>query len=291
MSVFEHPLVALSLTEYDKTLIDYVGLLTARFGWKDVDFVHVARQAGSHWPQQLRDAAERCFAQPAVDDRALHAIEGPLQDQLLRLASERQRDVILLGHRRAGSHRSVARRMAMVSPASMWLVPEGASPKITGVLAPIDFSRHSADALSVAVDIALASGLDRVHAVHVYFDPSTVRYDEHIEEILGQEQAAFENLVTQVDTKGVVVEPTFLEGGRTVQEILRAAADLECDLIVMSTRGRSRAASVLLGSTTSDTMADTTVPMLAVKHFGGHMSLREAIINHRIWEQPSPKTN
>ena len=185
----------------------------------------------------------------------------------------------------------MARRLAMVSPASVWLVPEGASPQITRILAPIDFSDHSADALSVAIHIARASGLKRLHALHVYVDPSTIRYDEHIEEVIGQEEAAFEKLLARVDTQGVDVEPIFVEGGRITQEILRTAQQQGCDLIVMNTRGRSRAASVLLGSTTSDTMADTMVPMLAVKHFGGRMTLVEALTNHRIWEQPSPKMN
>jgi sulfate permease, SulP family len=255
------------------------------------------------------------LAREAIDAAALHVLEGPLLDQLLRLTTERQRDLVLLGHRRARSgHRAVARRLAMVSPASVWLVPEGASPKITRILAPIDFSDHSADALSVAIQVARANGLNHLHALHVYVDASTIRYDEHIEEVLGQEQAAFEKLLTLVDSRGVeevlgqeqaafeklltlvdsrgvVVEPIFVEGDRITQEILRTAQQQGCDLIVMNTRGRSRAASVLLGSTTSDTMAETMVPMLAVKHFGGRMSLVEALTNHRIWDQPSPKMN
>jgi hypothetical protein len=58
----------------------------------------------------------------------------------------------------------------------------------------------------------------------------------------------------------------------------------------MSTRGRSQAASVLLGSTTSDVIAGTHVPLLAVKHYGSKMTLLEALLNHRLWE-PAPKTN
>jgi hypothetical protein len=58
----------------------------------------------------------------------------------------------------------------------------------------------------------------------------------------------------------------------------------------MNTRGRSRAASVLLGSTTSETMADTAVPLLAVKHHGSRMRLLEALLNHRVWERKGPKT-
>jgi nucleotide-binding universal stress UspA family protein len=292
MNTFEHPLVAVSLTEQDQSLLEYVRLLAGRLEWTDLDFVHVGRENGTQALERLRDVARHCYGRETIDDSALLVLEGPLLDQLLRLTTERKRDLILLGHRRARSgHRAMARRLAMVSPASVWLVAEGSSPKITRVLAPIDFSDHSADALSVAVGVARANGLDRLYALHVYVDPSAVRYDEHVDEVIGQEEAAFEKLLARVDSKGIDVEPIFVEGARITQEILRTAQQQRCDLIVMSTRGRSRAASVLLGSTTSDTMADTMVPMLAVKHFGGRMSLIEALTNHRIWEQPSPKMN
>jgi nucleotide-binding universal stress UspA family protein len=179
----------------------------------------------------------------------------------------------------------------MVSPSSVWLVPEGSPPKISNVLVPIDFSDHSADAMAVAIEIARAAGMERLRAVHVFFDPSTIRYDEHVAEIRGQEEAAFERFMAPIDRQGVEVEPVFIEGTRTAEDILRLADHSDTDLVVMNTRGRSRAASVLLGSVTSDSMAATKIPLLAVKHFGGRMTLREALVNHRIWDQPSPKTS
>ena len=179
----------------------------------------------------------------------------------------------------------------MIAPASVWLVPEGSPAKIEDILVPIDFSDHSADALAVAVHIARCRGLRSVRAVHVFFDPSTIRYDEHVEEIRGQEEAAFERFIAPIDRQGVEVEPVFIEGTRTADDILSLADRSGTDLVVMNTRGRSRAASVLLGSVTSDTMANTRVPLLAVKHFGSRMTLREALLNHRIWDQPAPKMN
>jgi nucleotide-binding universal stress UspA family protein len=200
--------------------------------------------------------------------------------------------LIVLGHRRARSgRRSLARRLAMVAPASVWLVPEGSPAKIDDILVPIDFSDHSADAVAVAAAIARARGLGSIRAVHVFFDPSTIRYDEHVEEIRGQEEAAFERFIEPIDRQGVDVEPVFIEGTRTARDILSHAERSGTDLIVMNTRGRSHAAGVLLGSVTSDTMQGTKIPLLAVKHFGSRMTLREALVNHRIWDQPAPKMN
>jgi nucleotide-binding universal stress UspA family protein len=87
------------------------------------------------------------------------------------------------------------------------------------------------------------------------------------------------------------VEPIFEECPEPSPAILRKANEQGVDLIVMNTRGRTLAAAVLLGSITSETMIQTHVPILTVKHFGSRMTMREALMQHRFWEKPTPKTS
>jgi sulfate permease, SulP family len=293
MTSFERPLVALSLADADQSLLEYAAMLAKTLAWDDILFAHVAANDPQPWLQRLGDEVRRVFGEPSPSARhAFHAAPGARLDQIVGLTVEHHRDLVVLGHRRARSgRRSLARRLAMIAPASVWLVPEGSPAKIEDILVPIDFSDHSADALAVAVHIARCRGLRSVRAVHVFFDPSTIRYDEHVEEIRGQEEAAFERFIAPIDRQGVEVEPIFIEGTRTADDILSLTDRSGTDLVVMSTRGRSRAASVLLGSVTSDSLANTKVPLLAVKHFGSRMTLGEALLNHRIWDQPAPKMN
>jgi nucleotide-binding universal stress UspA family protein len=301
MMNFSRPIVPLSLSEADVSLLAYAAELTQWLTWREIDFAHIVQEReprekwdAAFWQDRLRHQVRRFFReQPDEPARpAFHAAQGDRLDEILRLVVERDRDLILLGHRRARSgRRSLARRLAMVAPASVWLVPEASPARITGILVPTDFSSHSADALSVAIGIAHSVGLKRVQVVHVFFDPSTVRYDEHVDEIVGQEEAAFERFVAGIDRRDIEFDPVFVEGTRPAQDILRIAGRFGTDLIVMNTRGRSKAASILLGSTTSATMAATSVPLLAIKHFGARMTLLEALANHRIWDQQSPKTN
>jgi hypothetical protein len=51
------------------------------------------------------------------------------------------------------------RRLALVGPCSVLLLPELASPTVSGIMAPVDFSEHSADSVQVAASIAKAAGL------------------------------------------------------------------------------------------------------------------------------------
>lgn len=50
----------------------------------------------------------------------------------------------------------------------------------------------------------------------------------------------------------------------------------------MGTRGRSRSSAVLLGSETEQVMMDTSVPVLAVKHRGAQLRLRQALADQRL---------
>jgi len=299
MTLFAKPLIGLSLTEPDECVLRYAALLARSFCWKDVHFLHVVPpERGRKWdprPWQEKQRAEvsRLFDDPKLDCQLIfHAAEGSRLDCILETATKHERDLIVLGHRRMRSgRRSLARRTAMVAPSSVWLVPEGSPAEIREILVPTDFSQHSADSLQVAVEIARAARLRELRALHVFFDPSSIRFDEHLDEVLGKEEEHFEKFVASVDTQGVNVEPIFHESTHASQAILRVAERCGTDLIVMNTRGRSQAAFVLLGSTTSETMAATTVPLLAVKHYGARMSLIEALTNRHLWGGRDVKTN
>jgi len=133
--------------------------------------------------------------------------------------------------------------------------------------------------------------LSEITAVHVYFDDSTVRYEEHISEIKWHEVHAFEEFLSSIDTHGITVKPDFVESSIPAKAILRRAKELEADLIVMSTRGHSNAVTILLGSVTSELMADSPIPIVAIKHFGDKLGLFDTLIANRFWEHSEPKAS
>ena len=183
MTAFDRPLVALSLTDADQSLLDYAAMLARSLDWDDILFAHVAANDPQPWLQRLGDEVRRVFGEPAPSTRhAFHAVPGARLDQILGLAVEHRRDLIVLGHRRARSGRRRSLDGWPWSPQPAF----GSSPRVrrrksTNILVPIDFSDHSADALAVAANIARSCGLRTIRAVHVFFDPSTIRYDEHVE--------------------------------------------------------------------------------------------------------------
>lgn len=301
MKSFQRVTVALSLTHHDESLLSYAALVAGLGVSSEFDFVHVITDA--HRPAEgvdleryrarMRDLVETHFGPPSADrSHAYHVREGIRVDELLAHLEETDAQLVLLGHRAIRSgERSLAKRLAMIGPCSVWLVPEGSPRRIERILAPIDFSDHSADSLSHAAAIARLRDIDECYALHVFFDPSTVRYDEHIDEVRSREQAAFKDFLGGVNRFGVEITPLYEESTNVGRTIIRNVAKHEIDLLVMSTRGRSRAASILLGSATAQAMSETPVPILVVKHFGAKLSLFQALRDHKLWSEQSLKTN
>lgn len=301
MRSFQHVTVGLALTEHDAALLRYAAGV-ARLGVStQFDFVHVVtdsqRPRGEFEPAEylarMQAEVEAHFAVPTDDvAQECHVREGVRIDEMLQFLEDRESHLVLLGHRRLRTgRRSFAQRLAMIGPSSIWLVPEGAPLSFSRILAPIDFSEHSADGLSQAAAVARLLDLDECLALHVFFDHSTIRYDEHLDEVRNREQEAFREFLRPVNRHGVRVVPLFEESTNVAAAILRCAKRHDVDLIVLSTRGRSRAAAILLGSVTAQTMTESPVPVLAVKHYGAQLSLFQALRDHRLWSDSGLKTN
>lgn len=298
MHQFRNPLIALSLEEPDVALLHYAKDTKALSGCDRISFAHAIPSDRSESKDAWRDAQAKMHARISrhfssdLNGGTVHVTHGPRLDEILSLAAELRCDLIMLGQRqdRAG-RRSFSRRLAMIAPCSVWVVPEGSETTLRRILVPVDFSAPSLDALSAAAAMAADRSLKEILAVHVFFEPSTSRYDENVREIQGREREAFESFVAKADLNGVRVTPFFEENSEPGEGILDVARREKADLIVMSTRGRSRASAILLGSVTSATMATTRIPLLAVKHFGSRMSVLEAILEHRHGEESSVKTH
>jgi nucleotide-binding universal stress UspA family protein len=215
---------------------------------------------------------------------------GDPLDVLLHEAIDTHADLLLVAQARVGAgRRPLARRLAMKAPCSVVMVPSGAPARLERVLAPIDFSPRSADALEVATAVAAAAGIESCQVLHVRFEPSTAGYEDYEESSAGEERDSFALFTARVDWHRVDLEPILLESADVTATILRVAAEKHADLIVMGTRGRSSAAAVVLGSETDHVLMSSPVPVLAVKHFGASLRLLDALFDRRLRARGGPK--
>lgn len=292
---FSRVLLGATCTEEDGALFEYAALLArlrcaASFhvayvlpaGFSAATGRDLAHATPAHLPflGALSDAG-RLTSSSHIGD--------PL-DVLLQQALRIESDLLLVSQARVGGgRRPLARRLAMQAPCSVWMIPVGAPCRLDRVLAPVDLSPRSADALALATAVASAAGIDCCQVLHVRFEPSTTGYQEYEAASADNERDAFTLFAARVDWHRVDLEPILLESADVTGAILRVAAEKKADLIVMGTRGRSSAAAVVLGSETDHVLMSSSVPVLAVKHFGASLRLLDALFDQRVRTRGGPK--
>ena len=275
--VFRNMLVAIGATDADASLLQYAAMLQRMLPDLAIHGVHIAAADQTPPPCFLHDRYS-----PVLPKASWEVLHGDVLDGLIDCSASRGSDVVLLGHSGRHRKRSLARRLAMKAPCSVWMVPDGSPPSLNAILAPVDLSKPSADTLDLATALAERAGLDECCALHIYFNDVLVTFEEFEEVLIENKEQAFDLFVAPIDLHGIHARPLFIESAHVAQTILNVAVEQKFDLIVMGTRGRSASAAVLLGSETEQVIIDTTVPVLAVKHRGARLRLRQALADERV---------
>lgn len=292
---FKHALIAISSDLQEKSLINYTKYLMDIGVIDKVSFFYVTMDTSSnidykHFSRdliakELYEIIETDYPNSIIDI-SFHKTENN-RNSLVSYIQAHKIDVVLLSyHHTSADQRSLAQQLAMVSSASVWMIPAGFNPKITAILSPIDFSPASADSLRQAIGIAKKAHLSEVSTLHVYFDPSVLRYEEHDAIIKNEENTRFNQFMESIDTLNISINKNFEERSSVAHAILSLADKKNTDLIVINTRGRSRAAMTVLGSVTADLMAEAHIPVLVIKHFGDRASIINLILSGKILDEP-----
>ena len=285
---FNKVIVPIAHQESDASILTYAAKQAALGIGSDYQFVHIIddTSATSQSEIQRLQAKMQKFVEPFFAE----AINPPklgykvitsshILDSLLEQVIAERADLVMLGHHKPlATHRALGSHLAMLAPCSVWVVPDNSSTEIRNIIAPIDFSTPSRESVANAVGIAKKAN-SHVYALHVYFDESSIRYEEHVEKIRHNEEAALEGFLSIIEKDGVQIEGVFAESAKPSNEILRQAEDKDSNLIVIGTRGRSKAASILLGSVASRVLAEAEIPVLAIHH-GKSLGLKDALLTN-----------
>jgi len=137
------------------------------------------------------------------------------------------------------------------------------------ILVPTDFSSNALKALEFAVHIAKKAKAEiiLVHSCDLvtdtFQDQLTIK-KEHNELILDKADKSLALLKKSIeDTENVTVQ-TRIYDGNVMDSILQAAEDHNADFIIIGTRGETELADRIFGSTTSNLLGKTNVPLIVV---------------------------
>jgi nucleotide-binding universal stress UspA family protein len=299
MKLFERVLVAVDAGAGGVDLLHYARTLAGVLGDAEFSFVHVLGWS-SHSQFRSVPTTHAQAVQRLNDDVAFHfgagrrtrclVLHGNIVDCLLETAAELGIDLILVGHTAEHSgRRSLARRLAMQAPCSVWMKPSGAPPNLRRVLAAVDYSQHSAYALSLAGHIARGAGAERLQALHVVLNEDGALADEYRVTDRAREREAFARFTAPLDTATVEVAPVLVEGASVAETVNRMIESEPLDLVVMGSRGQSRSASILLGSESEGVMMESKIPVLIAKRRGERIGLLQALLDRSFHLQDPPR--
>lgn len=277
------------LSEYAEEALPHAVRFAETFG-AELHLLHVlvlhaatAAETIQEFPgeSEAREALEG--AARGAGERVKHAVRRGIAaaPTILTYADENDIDVIVMGsHGRRGLRRfflgSVAEEVVRAGEWPVLIVhrtEEGAAPaEYRRILAPVDFSERTTFALDHAVALAekFGAGLRLLHVVEVatypdfYIPVSLTAVD--VSRVREQAQTRLVEMAEPLRARiPVEIEVRI---GRTIGEILDAAAEGSSDLIVMPSHGYSGLERALLGSVTEGVLRRAGCPVLTLKAYG-----------------------
>ena len=304
MKPFQTILVSAALDDRDTTTMRHAARFAQGVEAKTVYVAHVAptfdlpAQGGGKEPelavpvdeeidQKLRaiiEAQRSLFPAEVV----FHCVErqGALATELIRLAAQKNADLVCLGRRAAQGHDSLsesAMRLVRKSPCSVLIVPPGVEARYDRIVVPVDFSDHSRAALSAAFAIAQSMPGATVTALHIYSVPlgwhkGPHSYEEFAAVMKGHAERNWNAFLATVDTLGVPWTVRFELEDDVLKAIVAVADEIDASLLVLGSHGRTRPAGILLGHVADTVCAGTARAVLCVKRKGEVVSLLRALL-------------
>ena len=150
--------------------------------------------------------------------------------------------------------------------------------RIKRILAPVDFSACSRQALDVAVDMARTYGakLDILHvfeelALPSFYGAGAIMVYGKVPDLEAEAEKAITQLADAVKTNDIDIA-THIRKGHPADEISAFAHDMDNDLIVIATHGLTGLRHVVLGSVAERVVRESPCPVFVVKTHGKPIS-------------------
>jgi nucleotide-binding universal stress UspA family protein len=222
--------------------------------------------------ERLRQAAERITAQHALPVET-HLAEGKAHVEIAARAAAITADMVVVGAH--GEHLvldvligTTAQRVQRLATVPVLLVRQAPFNRYERVLFATDFSPASAAAAQATVRFFPEASLHVLHAFDALFESRLALDDAAIEDYRRQtgDEASreLESFVSEAGLEGRIASLR-VRHGYAPTRIKERAAELDADLIVLGTQGKSWLAIGFLGSVSEHVAAESSSDILLVR--------------------------
>lgn len=304
MKSVKRMMVALDMSDMDKTLVHYTYFLADALELDAVDFVHVYAEQDEISQQMLselnlaagpeigfKEWVDECCAAQSIELQrtklSIHLLTGSPLYELLRYARDSDTDMIMVGAKNhKGGTGILSARLARKAPCSVMYIPEDAPHSLKRVMLPTDFSGYSKLAFDELRLLKEEYPDLEIIAQHVYrvplgFYKTGKSYEEFSGIMSDNSKKLFDAFIRQHKLEDLNLIPRFtLDDDKNPADKIIAVAEAEkIDLLVVCAKGHTRASSILLGSTTEKVLRlDKHIPVMILKEKGETLSLLDIIL-------------
>lgn len=276
-------MVGLDLTEHDDHLIGYTHYLAQLFYPEEIIFIHIKRRIDipdrfrrqeDHSREEIQKQIEKkvysIFKDTASVKCEVH--EGTPYFDIWRETFIHHTDLFIAGEKEIEYGRKIVpEKFLRKSFCSVLLLPLGAN-EIQKIWVPVDFSDNSRDAVEVALQAASSNHSAKVVCQNVFETPSLSLIDkelrkEYIDYYKDDAAKKMDEFLSTVpdaqDIKRIFTPWTEVDVANHIKE---DAEKDQADIIIMSSGGKSRISTLLLGSTTQELIRlEKKIPLLILK--------------------------
>lgn len=297
-------MVCLDLSKMDETLIRFTSFIARVMNSDRIYFMHVAqsldmpKEIRRKYPdlfapvdeaisQNIAANVKQFFKSPEDCTTEIEVREGNPEDKILKTARQKDVDLLILGKKVGLEGEGIlVSKLAKIVHRSVLIVPETLPKTVKQILVPIDFSRHSLVALKQAIQIdETTTSSIHISCQHVYQLPmgwhKTGKTEAEFADIMkSHAENDYRKFLQKLGKHEQDIPCTFtlVRNENPAEAIYRHAIKEQVSMIIMGSKGRTAAASVLMGST-AEKLAhyDKNIPMLIVKDKNENISFLEAL--------------
>ena len=278
-------LVCLDGSDWDSHVISYASMMAGLVNCDKAVFAHCAEiNLDSSMKRGFQDSVDKKFSHDCETEVII--VNGTNASDILGWPEIGEIDLIIMGVKpktvSSGRH---AAKVILGSLCSVLLVPVHSKTSISKVLLPLDFTENSLRGLKWVQNISSEKGVE-VILQHVYFVPmgysSTGKSYEDFASIMEQnKKKEYEAFKRKNDIKEDRHEIVFSldEDHRPSDKIYDLAQEKGIDLMILGSMAKTKAASMLLFSTSIGLLKyDEEVPLLIVRDKEESIGFFEALM-------------
>ena len=230
----------------------------------------------------LQDRVDKYFNNSGIKYEC-HINSGVPFDEVVNLALERKADLVITGRKKASKGSGiVSDHLARNLPCNFLIVPEGYEPQLRNISVATDFSNHATLAMEKAIEFGLLNEKIKIIAHNSYSVPMGYsKSGKSLEEFAEIMKLNAEKEMEQWSKNfqhGFEPVLTFNDNDSLDDQILSVVAEKEIDLIVVGSKGQTKASLALLGSTAMKLLKfNDRVPLLIVKIAGENLNFLDAL--------------